>query len=81
MARKFLRKRDFELLYKLRFGQECLDKSRHLGYTINDYYDSNEVYDILSENENLSQEEFDTIFGRLKTDAERRVCIRFNRFI
>lgn len=79
--RKYLRKVDMELLYKARYGSELVDITRKVGYTIADYAEANEVYDLITGGNYESSEEFKAILRRCKIRHERELLEGYNRFI
>lgn len=77
MAR-VIRRRDAEVLYSARYSKEVLDKSYIYGYTINDYMNACEDYDIIERG--VSRRDFEEILGRRNT-YEQVILSKFDNFI
>lgn len=77
MAR-VIRRRDAEILYSVRYSKEVLDKSYVYGYTIKDYMDACEDYDIVERG--VSRRDFKEILGRRNT-YEQVILSKFDNFI
>lgn len=75
---KILRKRDAGILYAARYSKEVLDKSYCYGYTINDYMDACEDYDIIERG--VSRRDFEEILRR-RNKYEQMILSKFDNFI